>query len=46
MKPRPHRQWSAAETEEFLLDDETQAVLQFLRSTDCLAACNALVMDT
>ena len=46
MKPRPHRQWSAAETEEFLRDDETQAVLQFLRSTDCLAACKALVMDT
>lgn len=31
MKPRPHRQWDASETRTFLEDEETQAILRFLR---------------
>ncbi|HZP83999.1 MAG TPA: dihydrodipicolinate synthase family protein [Chthonomonadaceae bacterium] len=34
MKPRPHRQWDAAETEAFLQDAETQKVLRFLRGAE------------
>ncbi len=34
MKPRPHRQWSAAQTQAFLEVEETQTVLQFLRRED------------
>jgi hypothetical protein len=33
-KPRPHRQWNAAETEAFLNREETQAVLTFLQMDD------------
>lgn len=43
MRPRPHHQWSVSETEDFLADRETQAVLRFLKRASIPAEAVATV---